>query len=299
MYQKLTSRTDLAMEAAEIYKSRTEADRDGIEIKQCEQNGFTINTMTVKTEHGAKKIGKAKGKYVTIQLTENFYNMPEYDEVLSDIISKQLLEMTGSLKGKAVLTAGLGNRAITADCIGPKAVENLLITRHIRKYVPYEISKNLGEVCAVAPGVLGITGIETGEILSGICEKVKPDVVILIDALAAKSIKRVVTTVQMCNSAIAPGSGVGNRRFAIDENLLGAKVYVIGVPTVVDAYTMLCDISKKDVISAAADDIQNMTVTPKDIDAKAKRMASVIAFALNKAFNPNLTDEEINYLTNY
>ncbi len=299
MNKKLSIRTDLALEAAQIYKNKTGYDSDGIEIKNINQDGFEISFMYVKTNEGAKKIGKEKGKYVTIQVPGGFYQMPEHDETLIGIICDNLLEMTGDLTGKKILAAGLGNRAITADCIGPKVVENLLVTRHIHEYMPKSLSGDMGNVCAISPGVLGITGIETGEILAGVCEKVKPDAVVLIDALAAKSINRVASTIQMCDSAISPGSGVGNRRMALDEKLLGAKVYVIGVPTVVDAYTMICDVTGEDKADVVSSKIVNMTVTPKDIDLQAKRMASVISAALNRAFNPNLDSEQINYLTNY
>lgn len=295
--KKRSIRTDLADESAEMFKKQNGKDADGIEVSKIDKNGISICRMKVKTSEGAKKIGKEKGEYITLHFSDALFDDCNYEKKTARVIADSFLELTGNLSGKTVLAAGLGNRAVTADCIGPKVVEKLFVTRHLHEYMPKEIFGKTGKVCAVSPGVLGITGIETGEILSGICEKVKPDAVVLIDALAAKDINRVAKTVQMCNTGISPGSGVGNRRKAIDEKLLESKVFVVGVPTVVDVYTLMCETAKENEIDFSK--TENMIVTPKDIDAQAKRISSLIARALNYAFSPDLSDEELDFFANY
>ncbi len=291
-------RTDLALEALEIKKT-TEKDFDGIEIKNEDIEEFEVVTMKVKTEKGEEKIGKKRGEYITINLPDMFHHNPESDKSLIEITKKCLLELIGDIGGKTVLVVGLGNRAITADCIGPKVVEKLLVTRHIFEYLSPEFSNNMESVCAISPGVLGITGIESGEIIAGVCKRVKPDLVIAIDALAARRAERVSHTIQMCDCGISPGAGVGNRRNAIDKELLGVDVYVVGVATVVDAYTLVCDAIGKEEGEEIDFKVSNMIVTPKDIDAQAKRLADVIAKAINLAIHKELDEKEISYLVEY
>ena len=292
-------RTDLALEAAEIYEKQGKKDFDGIEITRSEAEGFEVIEMYVKTEDGAKKIGKEKGRYITIEMPRDFHHNPENDKELIQILKNCLTNLMGETKGKTVLVAGLGNRGITADCIGPAVVDGLLVTRHIFSHMPPQYSEKMKSVCAVSPGVLGITGIETGEILAGVCERVKPDLVIAVDALAAKSLERVNKTVQLCDSGISPGAGVGNSRKALNRDLLGAEVYVIGVPTVVDAYTLICDAIGEENCKNITPRVENMIVTPKDIDAQAKRLSAVIAKAINCALQEELDESEISYLVDY
>lgn len=292
-------RTDLALEAAEIYKEREQKDFDGIEVKSRCEGDFEIVEMEVKTEEGGKKIGKKKGKYVTIKMPDNFHHLPESDEMLISALKNCIRDLTGEIHEKKILVVGLGNREITADCIGPAVVDRLLVTRHIFNYLDEEFSKNMESVCAVSPGVLGITGIESSEVVLGVCEKIKPDLVIAIDALAARSLERVSKTIQLSDCGISPGAGVGNSRKALDRENLGVDVYAIGVPTVVDANTLVCDalgIRENEKIDFKT---ENMIVTPKDIDAQAKRLTKVMAMGLNLAIHKELSEKEILYLTEY
>ena len=163
-------RTDIALEAAEINKEREQKDFDGIEVKSRCEGDFEIVEMEVKTEEGGKKIGKKKGKYVTIKMPDNFHHLPESDEMLISALKNCIRDLTGDIHEKKILVVGLGNREITADCIGPAVVDRLLVTRHIFNYLDEEFSKNMESVCAVSPGVLGITGIESSEVVLGVCE---------------------------------------------------------------------------------------------------------------------------------
>lgn len=272
-------RTDLAMEAVEIYEKHEKKDFDGIEITTAEKDGVKVSMMHVKDEEGAKKIDKKQGRYLTIEIPEGFFNLPESEDKLSYITADCLIEMLGDTKGKCTLVVGLGNRAITADSIGPDTVDNVLVTRHIKDLIENEI----GCVCATAPGVMGITGIETGEIVSGIVKNVRPDLVICVDALAAKSVDRVGNTIQMCDCGISPGAGVGNSRKALDSTLLGVPVYVIGVPTVVDAYSLVCDLTGRESFEEIGDKTKNFSVAPKDIDFVVEQMSEIISRAINIA----------------
>ncbi len=265
-------RTDLAMEAVEIYEKQEKKDFDGIEIETKEKDGFRVTVMHVKDENGAKKIDKKMGKYLTIELCENFYLSPEKEDSLISIISDSLLSLTGDTHGKTVLAVGLGNRALTADSIGPKTVDNMLVTRHID-------FPGIEKVCAIAPGVMGITGMETGEIVKGVLSSVSCDLVIAIDALAASNTSRVFNTIQMCDCGISPGAGVGNNRKALDKELLGVSVFVVGVPTVVDAYSLVSELADTKISS----EIENFSVTLKDVDLKASYISKTLAKGINLA----------------
>ncbi len=273
-------RTDLAMEAVELYCKDEKKDFDGIEITTSKKGDVTVSVMNVKNETAEKKINRKKGTYLTVEFPAEFFTRNiNAEEELSEIVAECLGLLTGDTKGKCVLVVGLGNRAITADSIGPAATDMILVTRHIKELIGSE----LAYVCASTPGVMGITGMETGEIVSGIVKNVNPDMVICIDALAAKSIERVGTTIQMCNTGIAPGAGVGNNRKALDCELLGVPVYVIGVPTVVDAYSLVCDITGEENFKTVGEKCENFSVAPKDVDFLCEQMAEVISRGINIA----------------
>ena len=222
-----------------------------------------------------------------------------------------------------VLVVGLGNWNVTPDALGPKTLSQLMVTRHLLEYVPKEVDEGVRPVCAIAPGVLGITGIETGEIIRGIVDKIKPDVVIAIDALASRRMERVNTTIQIADTGISPGSGVGNKRMALSKETLGVPVIAVGVPTVVDAATMANDTIDKvidSLINEAKEEkdfynmlknidrgekyqliqevlqpyVGNLIVTPKEIDDVVDRIAKVIANGLNIALHQGITLNDVN-----
>ncbi|MVX63065.1 GPR endopeptidase [Clostridium chromiireducens] len=319
-------RTDLVLEAREIYKEnhKDEADIDGIEVIEESENDIRVTTVKVKNKEGAQKIGKPKGNYITIDIPD----FTAYDGETMDRVSEVLAEVLGRLieinVEKSILIVGLGNWQVTPDALGPKVTEKIMVTRHLQSVMPDAIDDSVRPVCSIAPGVLGITGIETVEIIRGVVEKIKPDLVICIDALAARRIERVNTTIQIGDTGISPGAGVGNNRKQISEENLGVKVIAIGVPTVVDAvtiandtidlvvdslisnsssgndfYKMLKSLDKnekekliKEVISSKSN--IDMIVTPKDVDLVINSLSKIIANGINMAVQPNMDMEEIN-----
>lgn len=319
-------RTDLVLEAREIYKQshKDEVDIDGVEVIEERENDIKVTTVKVKNEEGVRKIGKPKGNYITIDMPEfTAYDGETMDRV-SQVVSEVLRRLIKINVKKNILIVGLGNWQVTPDALGPKVTEKIMVTRHLQTVMPEAIDDSVRPVCSIAPGVLGITGIETVEIIKGVVEKIKPDLVICIDALAARRIERVNTTIQIGDSGIAPGAGVGNNRKQINEETLGVKVIAIGVPTVVDAitiandtidllidslirnsssgndfYKMLKSLDKnekerliKEVMSTKPD--SEMIVTPKDIDLVINSLSKIIANGINMAVQPNMDMEEIN-----
>lgn len=319
-------RTDLALEAKEIYqeKHRKEKDIDGIEVINEIDNDIKVTTVKVKDENGARKIGKPKGNYVTIDIPE----FTAYDGETMDRVSQVVSEILGRMINidveKTALVVGLGNWKVTPDALGPKVTEGIMVTRHLKTVMPEIMDDSVRPVCSIAPGVLGITGVETVEIIKGTVERVKPDVVICIDALAARRVERVNTTIQIGDTGISPGAGVGNNRKQINEENLGVKVIAIGVPTVVDAvtiandtidmvvdslmknsssgndfYKMLGSLDKnekssliREVLSSKS--LGEMIVTPKDIDLIINSLAKIISNGINMAVQPNMDMEDIN-----
>lgn len=319
-------RTDLALEAKEIYqeKHRKEKDIDGIEVINEIDNDIKVTTVKVKDENGARKIGKPKGNYVTIDIPEfTAYDGETMDRV-SQVVSEILGRMININVEKTALVVGLGNWKVTPDALGPKVTEGIMVTRHLKTVMPEIMDDSVRPVCSIAPGVLGITGVETVEIIKGTVERVKPDVVICIDALAARRVERVNTTIQIGDTGISPGAGVGNNRKQINEENLGVKVIAIGVPTVVDAvtiandtidmvvdslmknsssgndfYKMLGSLDKnekssliREVLSSKS--LGEMIVTPKDIDLIINSLAKIISNGINMAVQPNMDMEDIN-----
>ncbi len=319
-------RTDLALEAKEIYqeKHRKEKDIDGIEVINEIDNDIKVTTVKVKDENGARKIGKPKGNYVTIDIPE----FTAYDGETMDRVSQVVSEILGRMINidveKTALVVGLGNWKVTPEALGPKITEGIMVTRHLKTVMPEIMDDSVRPVCSIAPGVLGITGVETVEIIKGTVERVKPDVVICIDALAARRVERVNTTIQIGDTGISPGAGVGNNRKQINEENLGVKVIAIGVPTVVDAvtiandtidmvvdslmknsssgndfYKMLGSLDKnekssliREVLSSKS--LGEMIVTPKDIDLIINSLAKIISNGINMAVQPNMDMEDIN-----
>jgi len=319
-------RTDLVLEAREIYKEnhKNEPDIDGIEVIEEREKDINVTTVKVKNQEGAEKIGKPKGNYITIDMPE----FTAYDGETMDRVSLVVSEVLGRLINNDVkntaLIVGLGNWQVTPDALGPKVTEKIMITRHLQTVMPEIIDDSVRPVSSISPGVLGITGIETVEIIKGVVEKTKPDLVICIDALAARRVERVNSTIQIGDTGISPGAGVGNNRKQINQENLGVKVIAIGVPTVVDAititndtidlvvdslikssssgtdfYKMLKSLDKnekenliKEVISSKTN--LDMIVTPKDIDLIINSLSKIIANGINMALQPNMEMEEIN-----
>lgn len=294
-------RTDLALEVRESFPE------DDVEIKgviltkeEVEDKDIIVTTLEIKDEHGEKAMGKPKGSYITIEAPRLNEDDESYHRPLSNEIAKYVKKLAGGLENKSVLIVGLGNREVTPDALGPQVVDNLFVTRHLIREFGQEFKEKhqMETVSAIAPGVMGQTGMESGEILAGIIAKTKPDLVIAIDALAARSVERLNKTVQITNTGINPGAGVGNNRKALNRESLGIDVIAIGVPTVVDALTIVTDhlencltkqgFSEKEIaifIQETNDAaMRSMFVTPKSIDEAVKQISFTISEALNQCF---------------
>lgn len=307
-------RTDLALEAAEPFKNENNlpygvtVDEDYDEI-----NEIRVTVVDVTSDIGAKKLGKPVGKYITVETPHMDEPDEGYHQEITKVLIEQLAQLFPRLAQKKILVAGIGNREITPDALGPLVVEHLFITRHLfQMYAPTSsILKGLGNISAIAPGVMGQTGMEGQEIIHGIIEETKPEVLIVIDALAARSTQRLNRTIQLTNTGIHPGAGIGNHRNELTEKTLGIPVIAIGIPTVIDAATIVTD-TMQNLLKALKNETQNyftqlsnimesfdiqeqhalmrevmdpgmmdMFVTPKDIDETIGRISFTISEAIN------------------
>lgn len=288
----LGKRTDLALEAAQAVADA--AGLEGVEQTERTQDGVTVTVVELQTQEAAQRVGKPVGRYVTLDLgavrrreKEGFQRACQ---TLAEELAKLLPEGTGT-----VLVAGLGNRAITPDAVGPLAHDHLLVTRHLIEQLP-EIFGSFRPVAAVSAGVLGTTGVESVELVRAVAEALRPDCVIAIDALAAGSMKRLCTTVQLADTGIAPGSGVGNCRKALNRESLGVPVIAVGVPTVVDVNTLARDVLEeagKGDIEPEALGQSGAFVTTRDIDERVAECAKLIGYAVNLAVQRGLSIEDI------
>lgn len=291
----LEKMTDLAIESHEIHAERGED--DGIAVETRESNGLKVTVATVFKGEGEKKAGRPAGKYITIETGRVWHAGRDRFAAAANAAAaeiKALLPESG-----CVLAAGLGNESITSDSIGPKAVKSLIVTRHLKSMAPRLYSEaGFGELAAVAPGVLGQTGVESADLICGVCEKVSPACVIIIDSLAARRLDRLATTLQISDSGISPGSGVFNRRTELNPATLGVPVISVGVPTVVDARTLAADILESCGAGTAAAEAApaGLFVTPKDADVIAKETARLVAYAINRAVHGLEINEMGDYL---
>lgn len=315
--QKYNVRTDLALEAKEMAETPQGGPIPGIQSETSEDDGITITQLHVQNEQGSAAIGKMQGHYVTLEVP----GLRNGDTVLQDRVATQFakhfeafLERLSISKTARVLIVGLGNWNVTPDALGPIVVENVMVTRHYFELMPDQVAPGYRPVSAVAPGVLGITGIESSEIVHGIVEKTKPDLVIAIDALASKAVERVNTTIQIADTGIHPGSGIGNKRKGLTKEILGVPVIAIGVPTVVYASTIVNNTLEmmsshfnkqnansdhilglvnqmeenerlqlvREVLSPLGHDL---LVTPKEIDEFIEDIANIIASGLNASLH--------------
>lgn len=302
-------RTDLADERTQVCKKQSNVeDLDGIETEEKTiSDNLELTRVKILNEQGSKKIDKKIGTYTTINIKNiEVIDQKEIDDAFL-LVSKELNQMLEGKEGPA-LVVGLGNEDTTADAIGPKVIKNLEITRHILKYKPELLPEGTREISAIAPGVLGTTGIETQEILKGLVEKVNVGVIIVIDALASNNISRLLKTIQICDTGIVPGSGVQNRRKEISIDTMGVPVIAIGVPTIVEAATIVANTfdilvdkfeefdflknssyeDKYQLIKTVLEPCKyNLAVMPKEIDDLVDNMKEIIAKGINQALKSN------------
>ena len=320
-------RTDLAIELRENL-SPTNDDIPGVEmtVEENDNCGVRVTWVEITTEEGAQAMGKPIGNYITLESQAMKENDTHAHEEIAKILARKLGRLHKLGEDATILVIGLGNRHVTPDALGPQVCEKLLVTRHLGEDVPEELQGRLRGVAALAPGVMGITGIETAEIVKGVVDRAKPDLVIAIDALAARRTSRINATIQIADTGINPGAGLGNKRLPLNEEGLGVPVIAVGVPTVVDAATLVND-TMEQILQAMAEasaesspDSQsfynmlenmqdgerygiiteimapyagNMFVTPKEVDAVITRLARIIANTLNIALHPGITLEDV------
>ena len=283
-------RTDLAMEADEQYGKELSA--EDIERSEQTETGVHFLRMRIKSNRAAEAIGKPPGLYITAEVPP----LSDNDQMIEEIGDKIGEELARLLPEKGtVLVVGLGNRAITPDALGPEVAGMVLATRHIQgEFARSTGLDGLRPTAVIVPNVLGKTGVETEEIVRGLCHVVKPSAVIAIDALASMSVARLGCTVQLCDTGISPGSGVGNHRQSLDRDSLGVPVIAVGVPTVVDARIIAVELTGQD---QAADSVtprgENMMVTPREIDLIIQRASRLVALAINHALQPDYSAADL------
>ena len=309
-------RTDLALEAKEQYEGEAKEARElqgvFVETSFLEGTNCNLTKVTILNKEGEQALKKPIGTYLTLEAEDLPKPDESYHDCISEELSKQLLTLLPEKDRKSILVVGLGNREVTPDALGPKVVEHLCITRHIRLANLPSFLKKEYDISGIVPGVMAQTGMETYEIVKGIVEETHPSAVLVIDALAARSTKRLNTTIQLSDTGIHPGSGVGNHRKALTQETLGVPTISIGVPMVIDAATIAGDTmehlitaleeahmvqglsqtietfdeeDKRQLILELMDErLRKMYVTPKDVDASVEQISFTISEAINKAF---------------
>lgn len=289
-------RTDLAVEARESM-NMPDASLNGVSVTEDYDLDSDVKTtrVVIETKNAAKKLGKPMGTYITIEAPR----LTEPDEGFHREISKQIAESLSDIIGctnqeRSILVVGLGNRDVTADSLGPCVVDHLSITRHIIKEYGAEAydKEKMNMVSGIVPGVMAKTGMETAEIVKGVVGRTMPDILIVVDALAARSTRRLNRTIQIADTGIWPGSGVGNHRNALTKESLGIPVIAIGVPTVVDAATIVNDALElvEEGKIRGMDELNNMYVTGKDIDSIIERLSYTVSEAINMALELNVEE---------
>lgn len=320
-------RTDLAIEARELYKERVKQEISGVKVDKEESDNYTITRVEIINQNGQQKMGKPIGSYITIEVPALKKADQDLKDEISKVLARELKALINMGKQTKSLIVGLGNRHVTPDALGPKVVDKVMVTRHLFQAYNKTEDETMANVSALSPGVMGITGIETGEIIKGVVEKTSPDIVIAIDALASRKMNRIGSTIQISNTGINPGSGVGNKRIGLNKEYLGVPVYAIGIPTVVDAATMVNDTMNliikemkeqsklgsnfysilegmesedkyqliKEVLTPY---MENVMVTPKEIDDLMNDLSQVIANGLNISLHHGIDLKDVNRYLN-
>ena len=285
MFLVLGIRTDIASES----KVLKEKIPDGVSQNIQTINGVKVIEIQIKNENGAKILNRSIGTYITLEHSHML--LPENAEIITKILVNELKNFTSNKK--SVLVVGLGNQNISPDAIGPSVADKIIATRHLKGPLADQLGlSQLTSVSVIAPGVLGQTGIEVFEIIQSLAKKTNPDMIIAIDALAAKSMDRLGTTIQITNTGISPGSGVENKRAEISKNTLNIPVVALGMPTVVDMETIISEMCPNQKVATQS----SMMVTPRNIDQIISRSSSLISNSINQALFPTLSPEEIESL---
>ena len=294
-----TIRTDLALEARQLYQERAGAEPlPGVRAEDREREGFAVHVVEILDATGEAALGKPRGRYVTVELDGLFRRETDAFPRAAAALAAELRELLALDAEGGCMVAGLGNRDITPDAIGPDVVSHIIVTRHLKERLPEDFAR-LRPVSAICTGVLGTTGIESGELVRTVCGSLRPERVIAVDALASRSPDRLCRTVQLSDTGIVPGSGVGNARRALNRETLGVPVIAVGVPTVVDAATLTLDLAARGGVSlspATFGELGSMIVTPRDIDKTVRDTGKLIGYAINLALHEGMTVEEVDQL---
>lgn len=318
-------RTDLALEAKELANSKYGETVPGVHSELEEEDGIYITRMDVYSEEGAQAIGKQQGHYVTLEVPGLRKKDSKLQDRVATVFAREferfLQKLNISAEAKALII-GLGNWNVTPDSLGPLVVENVMVTRHYFELMPDQVNPGYRQVSSLAPGVLGITGIETSDIVQAVVEKSRPDFVIAVDALASKALERVNTTIQLADTGIHPGSGIGNKRKGLTKESLGVPTIAIGVPTVVYASTIangimdslikhfkqqtdntkaifgaLESLNEQERLSMVKEVLtpngQDLLVTPKEVDEFVEDIANIIASGLNAGLHDAIDTDNV------
>ncbi|MEW6572708.1 MAG: GPR endopeptidase [Bacillota bacterium] len=311
---------DLAVEAHELARARTGAEIPGVVVEKENFPYATVTTVRVETEEAEGIMQKPRGTYITIDAPPLRDNDRRTHQEIVGLLAQKLKLLLQNLnlpEDASVLIVGLGNWHATPDALGPRTIDYTLVTRHLHRYAPQELHGGLREVSALAPGVLGITGIETAEIIRGVIEKIQPRLIITVDALAARNVERITSSIQLADTGIDPGSGIGNDRVGINVRTMGIPVIAIGVPTVVHAAFIASDAIEKlwrelnknpnmqrvyktlhpELVKSVVDELLEpfggrLMVTPKEVDSLIQTTARIIAGGIASALHPGIPAEE-------
>ncbi len=288
-------RTDMAVERRDLYRTanKLESEVEGIECEEEKIDDIVVTRVKIINEDGERALDKKRGNYTTIDVKKINNITTEKEEKIVNVFSNELREIIKKHvnSNDEILIVGLGNLYATPDSLGAKVVQNIEITRHIKMYLPEIIDKNTRSVSAITPGVLGTTGMETVEIVKGIVDNIKPKLIIAIDSLCSKNIDRINKSIQISDTGIAPGGGVGNKRTDLSEETLGIPVISIGVPTVLDAATIVLDtlkvcdfeVNENELIDKMKLNNFNFIVTPKEIDTLIDSITNIVSEGINNS----------------
>ncbi len=293
--QRFSQRTDLATEARELAIGSKIGDVDGVDYEEAADRGINYQKLVVLNKNGEDAIGKPIGTYFTAEINSVIRRESETFTDAVTALSGLIKQLIGEIHDNScTLVVGLGNRDITPDAIGPLCTESVLVTRHLKEHAPQDFAF-LSPVAAMSPGVLGTSGIESADYIKWVCDNLKPERVVVVDALAARNLDRLCRTVQITDTGITPGSGVGNSRSAINKDVLGIPVIAIGVPTVVDIRSLLADMGDVKLSEKTANS-NDMIVTPRNIDSDVSCASRIVAYAINLALHNGLSVEDIDML---
>ncbi len=311
LLKEFSINVDLAVEARDLVRGTADREIAGVEEKVEQMENIKVTTISIKDQEGAKSMGRPIGDYITIESPPLKINDPYIkEEIIQAMENGMKVLLKDFLKaGDTVLLVGLGNWRATADSLGPKFIEYSPISRHYFQYAPEALVEGMRPVCGIAPGVLGITGLETFEVIKGIVENVKPALLLVVDALAAQNVTRIGTTVQMSNTGIQPGAGVGNARHALVQEELGIPVIAIGCPTIVNASLIANQAIRKFCLDSGASYIENkalnsikdilahfggsLAVTPKEVDEIIENTARILSMGVAKSIFPGISQEQL------